>query len=68
MSDTKYVFLMIYNAVVIVATALSVYYVSGWMFFLIAAVMKPQVIPDDKDTMEVVPILSTAKPNNERLN
>lgn len=68
MSDIKYVFLMIYNAVVIVATALSVYYVSGWMFFLIAAVMKPQVMPGDKDTIEVAPILSTAKPNNEKLN
>ena len=68
MSDIKYVFLMVYNAVVVVATALSVYYVSGWMFFLIAAVMKPQTMPDDKDTIEITPILSTAKPNNERLN
>jgi len=33
---------MIYNAVVVIATALSVYYISGWMFFLLAAAMKPK--------------------------
>lgn len=40
MSNFKFASLMIYNAIVVVATAFSVYYVSGWMFFLILAVMK----------------------------
>lgn len=47
MSNIKFVSLTIYNTIVVVTTALSVYYVSPWMFFLLAAVMKYPVISED---------------------
>jgi len=59
MSDIKYAFLMIYNAVVVVASAMSVYYISGWMIFLILAVMRAEIMPNDSVTMKT--ILPTTK-------
>lgn len=47
MSNIKFVSLTIYNTIVVVTTALSVYYVSPWMFFLLAAVMKYPVTSED---------------------
>lgn len=66
MSDIKYAFLMMYNAVVVVATAMSVYYISGWMIFLILAVMRAEIMPNDSVTMK--PILPTTKTKTEELN
>lgn len=40
MSNIKFIALTIYNIVVVITTGLSVYYVSPWMFFILAAVMK----------------------------
>lgn len=46
MNRVEFIALLIYNAVVVIVTALSVYYVSGWMFFLLAAAMKPKGYKD----------------------
>lgn len=40
MSNFKFFMLMLYNMVVVVATVASIYYISGWMFCLIFALMK----------------------------
>jgi hypothetical protein len=66
MSDIKYAFLMIYNAVVVVASAMSVYYISGWMIFLILAVMRAEIMPNDSVTMKT--ILPTTKTKTEESN
>lgn len=63
MSDIKYAFLMIYNAVVVVAAAMSVYYISGWMILLILAVMRPEVIniPGEQSEVRIHSILAKNK-------
>lgn len=40
MSNIKFIALTIYNIVVVITTGLTVYYVTPWMFFILAAVMK----------------------------
>lgn len=67
MSDLKYAILMIYNAVVVVATAMSVYYISGWMIMLLIAVMRAETMPDDGDKMVMGSILKppTVKPEEK---
>ena len=37
MSDKVLVMIILYNLVVVVATCLSVYYISGWMVFMLLA-------------------------------
>jgi hypothetical protein len=68
MSDIKYAFLMIYNAVVVVATAMSVYYISGWMIFLILTVMRAETMPKDGDSVTMKTILTTPRYKNEESN
>ena len=70
MSDIKYAFLMMYNAVVVVTTALSIYYISGWMVFMIIAVMRPESSPPIEDNSKVKfrTVLTTPKTNTEEPN
>jgi len=37
MSDRAVMMIILYNMVVVVATCLSVYYISGWMIFMMLA-------------------------------
>lgn len=39
----------VYNSIVVVATAVSVYYISGWMFFLLLALANVKTSTRDEE-------------------
>lgn len=52
MSDTIVKWIIVKNIVVVVATCLSVYYISGWMIFLLLAYTTIEYKKDSNDGRE----------------
>jgi hypothetical protein len=49
MSESTIKWILVYNILVVVATCLSVYYISGWMIFMILAFISIEYKKDKPD-------------------